>query len=92
MQAGPVQLARTYRRMAYLMGLAVRPAVKLGGWDGGLLPLPFGRAVLVVDGPLAVAADADAAAIEAARADWQRRLRAAQDRAEALLAETPRTE
>jgi lysophospholipid acyltransferase (LPLAT)-like uncharacterized protein len=85
MQAGPVLLARTSRRPAYLMGLAVRPALKFGSWDGGVLPLPFGRAALVVDGPLAVAADAGSPAVEAARADWQARLNAAQDRAQALL-------
>jgi lysophospholipid acyltransferase (LPLAT)-like uncharacterized protein len=85
MQAGPVQLARASRRPVYLMGLAVRPALKLGSWDGGLAPLPFGRAVLVVDGPLTVPTDADAAAIEAARADWQDRMNAAQARAQALM-------
>ncbi len=49
------------------------------------MPLPFGRAVLVLDGPLTVAEDADDAALEVARADWQERLCAAQARAETLL-------
>ena len=85
MQLGPVQLARATAAPVYLMGLAVAPAIQLGSWDRGRVPAPFGRAALVLDGPLAVGADADDAALEAVRADWQARLRAAQARAEALL-------
>jgi lysophospholipid acyltransferase (LPLAT)-like uncharacterized protein len=85
MQLGPVQMARASGRPAFLMGLAVRPAIRLGSWDRGRVPLPFGRAALVLAGPLSVDADADDAALEAARADWEGRLRVAQARAEALL-------
>ncbi len=85
MQIGPVELARTTSAPVFLMGLAVSPAIRLDSWDGGRIPLPFGRAVLVLDGPLTVAEDADDAALESARVDWQDRLCAAQVRAEALL-------
>jgi lysophospholipid acyltransferase (LPLAT)-like uncharacterized protein len=85
MQIGPVQLARATSAPVFLMGLAVSPAIRLGSWDEGRVPLPFGRAVLVLDGPLTMAEDADDAALEVARADWQERLRAAQARAEVLL-------
>jgi lysophospholipid acyltransferase (LPLAT)-like uncharacterized protein len=85
MQIGPVQLARASAAPVFLMGLAVSPAIQLNSWDKGRIPLPFGRAVLVLDGPLTIAPDADTGAIEAAREAWQGRLRAAQDRAEALL-------
>ncbi len=85
MQSGPVQLARATSAPVFLMGLAVSPAIRLGSWDEGRVPLPFGRAVLVLDGPLTVAEDADDAALEVARADWQERLCAAQARAETLL-------
>lgn len=85
MQIGPVQLARATSAPVFLMGLAVNPAIRLGSWDEGCVPLPFGRAVLVLDGPLTVAEDADDAALESARVDWQHRLCAAQARAEALL-------
>ena len=85
MQLGPVQMARASGRPVFLMGLAVRPAIRLGSWDKGRVPLPFGRAALVLAGPLGVAADADDTALEAARADWEARLRVAQARAEALL-------
>jgi hypothetical protein len=85
MQLGPVQLARASGRPVFMMGLAVRPAIRLGSWDKGRVPLPFGRAALVLEGPLDVAAGADDAALEAVRADWEARLRAAQARAAALL-------
>jgi hypothetical protein len=85
MQLGPVQLARASGRPTFLMGLAVSPAIRLGSWDKGRVPLPFGRAALVLEGPLIVPANADDAALEAVRADWQDKLRAAQTRAEALL-------
>jgi len=86
MQPGPVQLARASGRPVFLMGLAVRPAIRLGSWDMGRVPLPFGRAVLVLEGPLSVAANADDAALEVVRAEWQDKLNAAQTRAEDLLA------
>jgi lysophospholipid acyltransferase (LPLAT)-like uncharacterized protein len=85
MQLGPVQLARASGRPVFMMGLAVTPAIRLGSWDKGRVPLPFGRAALVLVGPLSVAANADDAALEAVRADWQARLIAAQARAETLL-------
>jgi lysophospholipid acyltransferase (LPLAT)-like uncharacterized protein len=85
MQLGPLQMARASGRPAVLMGLAVRPAIRLGSWDRGLVPLPFGRGALVLDGALSIAADADGEALEAARGVWEANLRAAQARAEALL-------
>ena len=85
MHAGPIQLARASGRPTFLMGLAVAPAIRLGSWDKGRVPLPFGRAALVLEGPLNAPANADDEALEAVRADWQARLRAAQARAEALL-------
>ncbi len=84
MQIGPVHLARASDAPVFLMGLAARPAIALGSWDKGRVPLPFGRAALVLEGPLKADA-ADPAGLEAVRIDWQDRLRAAQRRAEALL-------
>jgi len=83
---GPVQLARIARVPAFFFGLAARPAVKLKTWDRTQIPLPFGRGCVVFDGPLAPPPrDADEAAMEAIRRDWQSRLAAAQERAEAAL-------
>jgi lysophospholipid acyltransferase (LPLAT)-like uncharacterized protein len=84
---GPVQLAKIARTPVFVFGLAAKPAINLKTWDRTQIPLPFGRGCVVVDGPLPPPPrDADEASMEAARADWQTRLIAAQDRAEAILA------
>jgi lysophospholipid acyltransferase (LPLAT)-like uncharacterized protein len=83
---GPAQLARASGRPVFLMSLAARPALVLATWDRTAIPLPFARGQVVLEGPLRVAPGADEAALEAARADWQERMRAGQARAEALLA------
>jgi hypothetical protein len=86
MPQGAVMLARTRGTPVILMGVAARPVVELRSWDRTQIPLPFAKGCAVFDGPLTVARGADAAAVKAARADWQARLSAAQSRAEALLA------
>ena len=73
-------------RLKRFSSVPVSPAIRLGSWDQGRIPLPFGKAALVLAGPLSVSADADDATLEAVRSDWQRRLCAAQVRAEILLA------
>lgn len=83
MPTGPVTLARMRGTPVFLCGLAARPAITLRSWDQARIPLPFGRGSVVFEGPLTVPRDADAAAIEAVRIDWQDRLNAAQARAEA---------
>jgi lysophospholipid acyltransferase (LPLAT)-like uncharacterized protein len=74
----------------FVMSLAATPAIKLKSWDEARIPLPFARGCVVLDGPLTLDQRADAVALEAARADWQDRMRAGQARAEALLAERRR--
>ena len=86
MHAGPVVLAARAETRVFLMGLAARPALRLGSWDATRIPLPFGRGVAVVEGPLRTPAQADRAAMEQVRLDWEQRLNAADARAEALLA------
>ncbi len=84
--SGPARLARAAGCPVFLMSLAARPALVLDSWDRAAIPWPFARGQVVLEGPLQVAPDADEAAIEAARADWQDRMKAGQARAEALLA------
>ncbi|MGI8841307.1 MAG: lysophospholipid acyltransferase family protein [Caulobacteraceae bacterium] len=86
---GSAQLARAAGCPVFLMSLAARPALVLKSWDRTVIPLPFARGQVVLEGPLRVAPHADEAAVEAARADWQGRMRAGQARAEALLAGRP---
>jgi lysophospholipid acyltransferase (LPLAT)-like uncharacterized protein len=85
MQAGPVVLAARAGTRVFLAGLAARPAIRLRSWDETRVPLPFGRGFAVVEGPLFAPEHADRSALEGVRADWQGRLRALEDRAEALL-------
>jgi len=85
MPMGPIRLAQATDCPVFLMGLAARPTLLLGGWDAGRVPLPFARAALVVAGPLGVPAHAEEAELQTLRGEWQARMRAAQARAEALL-------
>lgn len=85
MSEGVVRLAKLSGAPVMLVGYDSAPAIAAGSWDAARIPLPFARAALVADGPLYVAADADEAAVEAARKDWETRLVAAQGRAGALL-------
>ena len=85
---GPLLLARSARCPVFLMGLAARPAWKLGSWDRAILPFPFARAQFVLEGPLNLPAGAEGARLEVVRADWESRLKAGRIRAESLLAAT----
>jgi len=86
MPEGPVMLARARQTPVLLFGLAAHPTLTLKTWDKTQIPLPFSRGCVVFEGPLSAPHDAEPAAIEATRADWQARLNAAQARAEAILA------
>jgi lysophospholipid acyltransferase (LPLAT)-like uncharacterized protein len=87
---GPVLLAHLGQRPVFLMGLAARPSLAMNSWDHARIPAPFARGCAVFEGPLHAPAEADEAALEYLRADWQARLRAAQARAEEILAHSPR--
>ena len=86
MPDGPITRARTAQVPVFLFGLAATPAIQLGSWDKGRIPLPFTRGCVVFDGPLHAPRDSDTEALEALRAEWQARLIAAQVRAEAVVA------
>ena len=83
MATGVAQLALNAQAPVVLMGLAARPSVRLRSWDRGEIPLPFARGHLVVDGPLFAPPGMGAAHAEGIRLEWQARLQAAQQRAEA---------
>jgi lysophospholipid acyltransferase (LPLAT)-like uncharacterized protein len=87
--AGSIQIARRSGQPVFLMGIAASPAAQMNTWDRIMWAAPFGRGVVVWDGPLHVPADADEAAISALIADWSARLSAATRRAEALVGRTP---
>jgi hypothetical protein len=70
---------------ALLMGLACRPCIRLKSWDRSVVPLPFGRGAVVVEGPIRVERDTAAAAMEPLARVWSERLTAATEQAEAML-------
>ena len=86
MAEGIVRIAARTGAPLYLMGFAARPALRLKTWDRMLLPAPFGRGVLVFDGPLRAPADVDAEAIARLRREWSERLTRVTEAAEAALA------
>jgi len=83
---GALQMARRTGAPVFLMGIAAAPALQLKTWDQVMIAAPFGRGVVVWDGPLRAPADADEAAIAALGADWSARLSAATRKAEAFVA------
>jgi lysophospholipid acyltransferase (LPLAT)-like uncharacterized protein len=82
---GPLQIARTAGCPVFVMSLAAAPALSLNSWDRAQIPLPFARGQVVLEGPLRLPRGADASTLEQFRGEWQARMRAGQDRAEALL-------
>jgi hypothetical protein len=85
---GPLQMARAAECPVFIMSLAARPAIRLKSWDEARLPLPFARGQVVLEGPLRLPHRADSESLEAARVDWQARMRGGQARAEAMLEDT----
>jgi len=78
---GIVKLAQYSGRPIYAAALATQHRIELDNWDRSAVNLPFGRSTLVARGPIYVAADADAAALENARVTVENELNAATTRA-----------
>lgn len=81
---GIVMLARASGRPIYPVAIATSRRFVLDNWDRSAVNLPFSRGAIVARGPIRVAADADDAAIEAARVAVESALNGATDRAYAL--------
>jgi lysophospholipid acyltransferase (LPLAT)-like uncharacterized protein len=79
--AGAVQLAKRTGVPVFLMGIAAHPAARMNTWDQIMWAAPFGRGVVVWDGPHF----AGEAAVDALVAVWSERLSAATRRAEGLV-------
>jgi len=86
---GIVKLASASGRPIYPIAIATRRRVELNNWDHTAVNLPFGRGGGVAGEPLRVPADADGAALEAARRALEAALNAATARAYAI-ADQPR--
>ena len=82
MTDGPPLLARASGAPVLLVALAARPCLRLRSWDSHVVPLPFGRGLVVWDGPVSAGRDDDP---ERLREDWRTRLQAVTDRAETAV-------
>ena len=78
---GIIKLAQMSGRPIYATAIATHWRIVLDNWDRSTINLPFSRGAGVVPEPLRVAADADDAALEAARQELENRLNAATRRA-----------
>ncbi len=82
MGEGTPMLARVTGAPVLLVGMACSPCLTLGSWDKTILPLPFGKAAIVWDGPFTFGKDDDAAVQAKA---WGDKLDVVTDRAEAIV-------
>jgi lysophospholipid acyltransferase (LPLAT)-like uncharacterized protein len=78
---GIIKLAQMSGRPIHSFAIATHWRIVLDNWDRSTINLPFSRGAGVATEPLWVAADADAAALEAARQELENRLNAATRRA-----------
>ncbi len=70
---GVVKLAQRSGRPIYPVAIATQRRKVLDNWDRSAINLPFGRLSMIAGVPINVPADADAAALEAARQQVQKR-------------------
>ena len=85
MSLGAATLAGASGAPVLLVGMACHPAIRLKSWDRGVIPLPFGRAALVWDGPHHAERTIDTGAIGHLTDAWGAALNAVTDQAEALV-------
>jgi lysophospholipid acyltransferase (LPLAT)-like uncharacterized protein len=71
---GIVKLAQYSGRPIYAVAIATSRRIELKNWDRSTINMPFGRLALVAGASIAVARDADDAALEAKRLDVEREL------------------
>jgi lysophospholipid acyltransferase (LPLAT)-like uncharacterized protein len=76
-----VKLASVSGRAIYPIAVATSRRLEMNTWDRTAINLPFGRGGRVAGEPIRVPADADEAALEAARRAVERSLNAATERA-----------
>lgn len=86
MAEGVPMMAKASRAPVLLLGVSCKPAIQLGSWDRGLIPLPFGKGAIVWDSvQYPQGADVADVAVE-----WTERLTAVEARADALTGLEPR--
>jgi len=88
-QPGAVWLAKATGNPVVPFHLEASRSWTLNSWDRTQIPRPFATVAIAMGEPLDVASDADESGIEAARQDLERRLRALEARAHALVGSDP---
>jgi lysophospholipid acyltransferase (LPLAT)-like uncharacterized protein len=83
---GIIGLARLSGTPIVPIGVAARPALRLGSWDRMLLPLPFAAVAFHFGSPIFVPRDCDSEAVEIARRALDRALGESTQRARDRLA------
>jgi lysophospholipid acyltransferase (LPLAT)-like uncharacterized protein len=89
---GVVSVAKYSGRPIFPIAIATRNRRLANSWDRASIHLPFGPAAMVVGDGVHVAADADDAALDAARKLVQERLNQVTERAEELCGRPPARE
>ena len=82
-------LARASGRPIFPAAIATNRRIELNNWDSSAVNLPFSRGAVVVGEPIRVDAEADDAALEAARLRVETQLNLVTDRAYALVDRRP---
>jgi lysophospholipid acyltransferase (LPLAT)-like uncharacterized protein len=86
-QPGAVWLAKSTGNPIVPFHIEARSHWTASSWDASQIPYPFSRVAVVLGEPFYVPADADEAAVEAARVELGERLLALKPRALALATE-----
>jgi lysophospholipid acyltransferase (LPLAT)-like uncharacterized protein len=84
-QPGAVWLAKATGNPVVPIHLEASSHWTLGSWDRTQIPKPFARVSLAIGEPLYVSREADAEALDRARADVERRLSALEERASRMI-------
>jgi len=83
---GIIGLARLARAPIVPIGVAARPALRIGSWDRLMLPLPFAAVAFHFGAPVVVPRDSDPEAVDQARQALDRALAESTKRASDSLA------
>ncbi len=84
-QPGVMLMAQRSGALLVPVGIAVRPAYRASSWDRYVLPLPFARVRILYGAGIAVARDAGAEEVEAARRRLEGEIDRLEDRAAAEM-------
>jgi lysophospholipid acyltransferase (LPLAT)-like uncharacterized protein len=89
-QKGALTIAQKAGVPLVAVGVSSTPRIVFNSWDHYLLPLPFGRAMIVLGEPIYIPKDADDEELERLRQEVQESMHDAERRAEQALGVRPK--